>query len=145
ASEDDYDGDGIPNEDEQCLIVQPAGVDYDQDGIDDACDPEITEPPAPTDTTPHLVIGTPDPEPNTAGWYNSDVTITWTATDPEPSSGVPTQPEPTIASLEGVNTYTSTESCDEANNCATGSLTFKIDKTAPMIATPSWSCITACN
>lgn len=142
ASENDYDGDGIPNDDEQCLLVQPVGVDDDRDGIDDACDVEIGE--LPTDNTPPVVVGLPDREPNTAGWYNGDVTIHWTASDPEPSSGEPTQPDPTIASLEGVNTYTSADSCDPLNNCANGSLELKIDKTAPTLGSAAWSCIILC-
>ena len=45
ASEDDIDGDGVANDDEVCLVSEPAGVDVDQDGIDDACDGFIDEPP----------------------------------------------------------------------------------------------------
>lgn len=37
----DYDGDGIPNDVDQCQYIQPANVDADNDGIDDGCDPEI--------------------------------------------------------------------------------------------------------
>lgn len=133
ADPDDFDGDGILNEDEACLVVEPAGVDEDQDGIDDACDPEITEPPLPADSTPPEVVGTPDREPNAEGWYNGSVTINWTAVDSEPSSGAPTQPTPTIADQEGAHTYTSESSCDPVGNCSTGSLELKIDKTMPNI------------
>jgi len=41
----DYDGDGIPNSSDQCLITPLSGHDIDQDGIDDACDPFIGNPP----------------------------------------------------------------------------------------------------
>jgi hypothetical protein len=127
----DYDGDGILNIEEKCLVVEPANVDEDRDGIDDACDGEISEPPV--DTVAPLVTGTPDRQPNEAGWYNADVTITWNGTDLEPSSGYPTQPVQTIAAKEGTNTYTSDESCDPAGNCATGSFDLSIDKAAPEI------------
>jgi hypothetical protein len=127
----DFDGDGILNEDEKCLAVEPANVDEDRDGIDDACDPEVTE--APADTAPPEVTGTPNSEPNGNGWYKSDVTINWSAADPEPSSGEPTQPPATVASLEGVHTYASEESCDPLGNCAAGSLELRIDKIAPGI------------
>lgn len=40
-SAEDIDGDGISNKDEECLLVSPAAVDTDHDGIDDACDPLI--------------------------------------------------------------------------------------------------------
>jgi hypothetical protein len=45
ASEDDYNGNGIPNEQEPCKVFEPSGEDYDEDGIDDACDAFIGEPP----------------------------------------------------------------------------------------------------
>lgn len=131
ASEADIDGDGILNDDEKCLGVEPANVDEDRDGVDDACDAEITDPPA--DSTSPAVTGTPDRQANETGWYNADVTINWSAVDPDPSSGVPTRPTATIASQEGVHTYSSGPSCDPLNNCATGQLELKIDKTAPDI------------
>lgn len=137
ASSTDYDGDGIPNDQEKCLAAEPANVDHDRDGIDDACDPQIGEPPA--DAIPPEVTGTPDREPNANGWYNSDVTISWASVDPEPSSGAPTQPASTIASLEGENLYKSDPSCDPANNCATGNLTLKLDKTLPTLGVPIWT------
>lgn len=46
SSENDWDGDGVVNENEKCLIGEPANQDYDQDGVDDACDGNISEPPA---------------------------------------------------------------------------------------------------
>lgn len=85
------------------------------------------------DRTAPNVTGTPTTSPNTNGWYNQDVTINWSSTDPDPSSGTPTQPASTTASTEGDHTYTSGQSCDPANNCATGSIDLKIDKTAPNI------------
>lgn len=41
ASSTDYDGDGISNGANACLVVPPSGQDIDHDGIDDACDPVI--------------------------------------------------------------------------------------------------------
>jgi lysophospholipase L1-like esterase len=51
ASPEDYDGDGIANGQEKCVLAEPSNQDYDEDGIDDACDPEITEPPVLVATT----------------------------------------------------------------------------------------------
>lgn len=53
-SETDYDGDGITNENEICLVGEASGQDIDQDGIDDACDGFIdTAPPTtPEESTP---------------------------------------------------------------------------------------------
>lgn len=43
ASDTDYDGDGIPNESDQCMFVDASGTDSDGDGVDDGCDAEISE------------------------------------------------------------------------------------------------------
>lgn len=131
GNDGDLDQDGIPDERDSCGFVEASGTDKDRDGLDDACDPQIGE--APADITAPTVTGIPDREPNERGWYNSDVTVSWTASDPEPSSGIPTQPGPTVASQEGIHTYTSQQSCDPLNNCAVGSLELRIDKTAPDI------------
>jgi CSLREA domain-containing protein len=84
------------------------------------------------DAEPPSVEGLPDREPNEAGWYNAHVTVDWVATDPEPSSGAPSDPPDTIAATEGQSVlYTSAPSCDPVGNCATGSLTLSIDRTPP--------------
>lgn len=128
ASQDDIDGDGIANAAEKCLASEPANVDQDRDGIDDACDPLI-----PADTVAPTVIGIPDRQSNSNGWFDRDVTINWMATDPDPSSGQSALPEATIVNKEGVATYTSASTCDLAGNCATGSVEVRLDKTAPDI------------
>jgi len=93
-----------------------------------------------TETVPPIVTGTPDRPANADGWYNGNVTIDWTATDPAPSSGAPTDPPNTLATTEGANiVYTSSPSCDPAHNCATSSLAVSIDKTAPTIDPPAFS------
>lgn len=43
ASDDDYDGDGIINELDPCIMSDQSGVDADKDGVDDACDYEYME------------------------------------------------------------------------------------------------------
>lgn len=131
ASLDDYNGDGVLNSEDPCLIIPPSGIDSDHDGIDDACDGNIT--PTSADTVPPQVTGTVDRQPDHSGWYSRDATISWSANDPDPSSGNPTLPASTLANLEGDNIYTSNESCDPAGNCARGSLELKLDKTSPEI------------
>lgn len=91
------------------------------------------------DQVPPIVTGVPSSAPNSAGWYQGDVTVNWSAVDPEPSSGAPTQPSPTIANIEGEHTYVSDPSCDPNGNCATGSITLKIDKTIPVLSGFTWS------
>lgn len=85
------------------------------------------------DSLSPYVLGSQTINANTNGWHKQDVTINWTATDPAPSSGTPTQPPATVADREGEQAYTSAPSCDPAGNCATGSLTVKLDKSAPEI------------
>jgi virginiamycin B lyase len=89
--------------------------------------------PDPLDTVAPTVTPTPDRQPNANNWYDNDVTISWAATDPTPSSGAPTTPPPTLATQEGTHTYASAPSCDPAGNCATGQLAVSIDKTDPTI------------
>jgi lysophospholipase L1-like esterase len=131
AAATDYDGDGTPNAEEACVGVEPAGQDVDRDGVDDACDAEITQTPA--DTVSPTVSGAPSREPNAHGWYAQAVTVNWEVDDPAPSSGAPTRPAQTFAGTEGVHTYHSEPSCDGAGNCATGSLEVRLDTTAPNI------------
>ncbi|HUZ35804.1 MAG TPA: putative Ig domain-containing protein [Streptosporangiaceae bacterium] len=86
------------------------------------------------DDQPPVVSGTADRSPNANGWYNAPVTITWSSTDPAPSSGTPTTPAPTTVTTEGANqVITSGQSCDPAGNCATGGYTLSLDKTPPSI------------
>jgi hypothetical protein len=135
-TEDDIDGDGTPNVQEKCLAIAPSNIDVDRDGRDDACDAEIGLPPA--DTTPPIVQGNTSAQ-SINGWYNSDIVVSWSATDPEPSSGAPTQPTSTTITTVGETTTKSDPSCDPLGNCATGSFTAKIDKTAPSLGAPDWS------
>lgn len=84
---------------------------------------------APLDTTPPVVTGTIAPAANAAGWNNSDITITWTTDDP-----TATTPAPTTVTAEGASqTITSGQACDPSGNCATGTVTVSIDRTAPTV------------
>jgi len=56
--EEDWDGDGVPNDQEACGIFDPVGQDSDKDGIDDACDPLITDTPSRPDNTSQLPVKT---------------------------------------------------------------------------------------
>jgi hypothetical protein len=56
ANESDYDGDGVNNVTDACLIIEPSGQDIDQDGIDDSCDGDIGEPPV---IVPPIVVEEP--------------------------------------------------------------------------------------
>lgn len=88
------------------------------------------------DVTPPVVTGTLVTEPNESGWYNGDVTVTWTAVDAEPSSGLVGEVPDTQVTGEGADlTATSEPVCDAAGNCATGEVGgINIDRTTPTLA-----------
>jgi hypothetical protein len=46
STADDLDGNGILDSIQKCVGIEPANQDYDQDGVDDSCDGEISQPPA---------------------------------------------------------------------------------------------------
>jgi sugar lactone lactonase YvrE len=91
---------------------------------------EVTD----ADTTAPVVVGTVSRTPDSNGWYRNPVMVTWSSTDPEPSSGTPNTPAPTTVASDGVSrVVTSAPSCDLAGNCATGSVTVSLDQTPPVI------------
>jgi hypothetical protein len=83
------------------------------------------------DNTAPTVTGSFSPAPNGPGWNNSDVTVTWTATD-SGGSGVATQPSPTLVSTNGISNP-STTATDRVGNTGAGSVTVRLDKAAPTI------------
>lgn len=94
------------------------------------------------DTTAPVLTGAPTTAPNGAGWYSGDVTVHWTASDPE--SGIPAQPADTTIAGEGTG-LTSTQTVTNGvglSTTATSSPAVKIDRTAPVTgitgASGSW-------
>ena len=86
-----------------------------------------------------IVTGTADRQP-VNGWYNAPVTITWSSTDPTPSSGPSSVPAATLVQVEGLDQVVSSPtSCDPTANCATGEHTISIDRTPPAVSTPTWN------
>ena len=86
-----------------------------------------------TDVTPPILVATTDRASNAAGWYRAPVTVTWTSTDPSPSSGAPSVPSPTLVDRSiGAQTVRET-SCDPAGNCATTQLTVSVDWVPPVV------------
>jgi hypothetical protein len=126
---EDFDGDGVLNTDEKCGMFEPINQDEDRDGLDDACDGIIGGEP---DTTVPTITANLNSQPNDAGWFKDDVTVTWSISDDIDTELV--APAGLVANKEGEHVYTSNEVCDVAGNCATGSVTIKIDKTSPVVA-----------
>jgi hypothetical protein len=73
----DVDGDTVDNGDDNCPLEANADqADVDNDGVGTVCDPDETPPVIDYDLDPAAPDGS-------NGWYKSDVTLTWSVTDPE--------------------------------------------------------------
>jgi hypothetical protein len=83
------------------------------------------------DKTPPAITTQVSPEPNSLGWNNTDVTVTFTATDE--LSGVATVTEPVTVTTEGEDQYIGGEAVDLADNRATTYAIVNIDKTPPTV------------
>jgi len=82
------------------------------------------------DTSAPILSGAPTTAPNAAGWYKDDVTVHWTASDPE--SGIPTPPADTSITGEGTGLTSTTTVTNGAGLSTTEtSPAVKIDRTAP--------------
>jgi hypothetical protein len=90
------------------------------------------------DNTGPVVTGVVSPKPNAAGWHKGDVTVTWSATDA--GSGVGSGPAPTTDSqtVDTAGVTKSATATDRLGNAGSGSVTVKLDKSAPtIIGSPS--------
>ncbi len=90
------------------------------------------------DTTPPLISATSAPQPNAAGWNNTDVVITYLCSDS--LSGISVCPPPAIVSSEGAAQNIVAHAIDQAGNQASLSTVLSIDKTPPVVtavATPA--------
>ncbi|EWT05669.1 hypothetical protein N864_03055 [Intrasporangium chromatireducens Q5-1] len=111
--------------------VQP-GVTVTGTATDKAGNTATTSSTAPAgDTTAPLLAGAPTTQPNGNGWYKGDVTVRWTASDPE--SGIPTAPADTTITAEGKGLTSSQTVKNGAGltTAATSSPAVNIDRTAP--------------
>ena len=71
------------------------------------------------------------PAPNSAGWNNSNVTVTFTCADT--MSGIATCPNPVTVMTEGANQVVSGTATDRAGNRATVTTTINLDRCAPAL------------
>ncbi len=86
------------------------------------------------DMTAPTVTATMDSQPNEKGWHNRPVTVSWQVVDAITSLSAP---DAISVTQEGEHSYTSDQVCDDAGNCATGSVVVRLDMTAPTV-TPSF-------
>jgi hypothetical protein len=86
------------------------------------------------DGTPPVIVPTVTPTPNGNGWNNTDVTVTWSVTDPE---------SPVVSSFGCGSSHLTTETTGTTLTCSAANadglvnsvpVTVKIDKTAPLVA-----------
>ncbi|TAK03378.1 MAG: hypothetical protein EPO39_12285, partial [Candidatus Manganitrophaceae bacterium] len=84
------------------------------------------------DKTAPSLTDTLSPAPNAAGWLQSDVTVTFSATDP--LSTVAAVTPPVTLTTEGAGQVVTGEAVDVAGNRATRSVPLNIDKTKPTLA-----------
>ncbi|MCF6324308.1 MAG: putative Ig domain-containing protein [Gammaproteobacteria bacterium] len=83
------------------------------------------------DTMPPTITTSVTPTANAAGWYNEDVSITFTCADTD--SGAADCPIPVTVNTEGAGQIVNGTATDLAGNSATTSVTLNLDKTAPAI------------
>ncbi|MFA6167419.1 MAG: hypothetical protein WC700_12450 [Gemmatimonadaceae bacterium] len=130
----DTDGDGLADVTEtNVTLTDPNNADTDGDGVNDLLDAYPLDPTrtsldnSPPSVTP-LVTGTLGDN----GWYTSDVSVSWTATDGEST----VTSKPCAASNVTADTPTATFTCTATSSggTATGSVTLKRDATAPTIS-----------
>lgn len=85
------------------------------------------------DRTPPVVTHVISGTPSASGWYASDVTVTFSATDPESpvtTTGCRTQ---SISASTGLNGVTFTCVATSAGGATTDAVTIKLDKIAPVV------------
>lgn len=87
---------------------------------------------APADATPPVIVPTVDPEPNGAGWNNTDVTVSWSTTDNESAISSTSGCDIAILTDETDGTVLTCTATSEGGTVSE-SVTVKIDKTKPVI------------
>jgi hypothetical protein len=90
--------------------------------------------PTPSDTTPPLINATVVGTAGLNNWFRSDVTVTWTTTDPESGISSRTGCASVTLSAETPGTMITCTAVNGAGLSASASVTIKIDKTAPVVS-----------
>jgi hypothetical protein len=89
-----------------------------------------------TDNTAPVVTAAVSPAANAAGWHKDDVGITWSATDfgSGVASGFPSPATDSVTAETSASGVVKTSTAkDNAGNTGTGSVTVRLDKTAPAV------------
>jgi hypothetical protein len=88
-----------------------------------------------TDSIAPTIVAVASPEPNTADWNNSDVTVSFDCADV--GSGVASCSGPVTVTSEGAGQEVTGTAVDLAGNSTTASVVVNLDKTAPSLAVSS--------
>ncbi len=81
---------------------------------------------------PPIIVATPSPAPNAAGWNNSNVTVTFACT--AGSYPINTCPAPVVVSTQVANQVITGTATDTNGNTASASVTVNLDTTPPTIS-----------
>ncbi|MGG2105341.1 S-layer homology domain-containing protein [Lysinibacillus pakistanensis] len=85
------------------------------------------------DRTPPTINGEATKPPNSTGWYNGDVIISWTVSDALSGIDPSTSPSNNVITGEGDNLFVTTSVSDNAGNSTTATVSgIRIDRTAPV-------------
>jgi Glucodextranase, domain B len=87
------------------------------------------------DKTPPMISASSAPQPNAAGWNNSDVTVSFTCSDT--GSGMASCTAPVAVTADGRSQIVSGVATDLAGNIAGASVNVNLDKTPPAVAVSS--------
>lgn len=79
---------------------------------------------------PLKIVASASPLPNTAGWNNTNVTVSYTCTDGAPPVSCPS---PQVVTANGANQVITATASDFAGQTASASVTLNIDQTPPTI------------
>ena len=115
----------------------PLGTDQRGDGfprvINDVVDIGAFELDTPPDTTPPVITADIDGTEGDAGWYRSDVTVTWTVTDDESAITATDGCDPTTLDNDTAEAILTCEATSEGGTTSE-SVTIARDATAPLVA-----------
>jgi hypothetical protein len=87
------------------------------------------------DRTPPAAVATRTPDSNAAGWTNSNVTVTWSLSDPESDVASAIGCGATIVSAETAGQTVTCTATNGAGLTTTESVVVRIDKTPPTVVT----------
>ena len=90
-------------------------------------------------TLPPSISYTLSPTPNSSGWNNAPVTVTFTCNDSGSGVGIAACTAPVTVNTNGANQTVTGTTTDNAGNRASVTATLNLDQTVPIVGMPAWS------